>query len=110
MVFEVTRANYTPLIEAGVRIYEYTPGFMHSKNVVVDDTCAVVGTINLDYRSLFLHYECGVFLCGSETVLQVRDDILSSIQMSQEIEEASFRPGPLKRLYRSLLRVLAPLL
>jgi cardiolipin synthase len=110
MVFEVTRANYTPLLEAGVRIYEYTPGFMHSKNVVVDDTCAVVGTINLDYRSLFLHYECGVLLCGSETVLQVRDDILSTIQKSQEIDEASFQPGPLKRLYRSLLRVLAPLL
>jgi cardiolipin synthase len=110
MVFELTRANYTLLLEAGVRIYEYTPGFMHSKNVVVDDCYAVVGTINLDYRSLFLHYECGVLLCGSETVLRVRDDILATTRQSEEIEENSFRPGPLKRLYRALLRVLAPLL
>ncbi len=110
IVFELTRANYMPLLESGVRIYEYTPGFMHSKNVVADDMYAIVGTINLDYRSLFLHYECGVLLYGSETVLKVRDDILETIQVSQEIEEDSFRPGPLKRLYRALLRVLAPLL
>jgi cardiolipin synthase len=110
LVFELTRANYVPLLEAGVRIYEYTPGFMHSKNVVADDQYAIVGTINLDYRSLFLHYECGVFLCGSETVLQVRDDIQSTIQLSQEVTMDEIHPGPLKRLYRALLRVLAPLL
>jgi cardiolipin synthase len=62
-VFEVTRSNYRDLIEAGVKIYEYTPGFVHSKTFVVDDKMAIVGTVNMDYRSYYLHYECGVWFC-----------------------------------------------
>ena len=64
-VFEVTKAHYPPLLEAGVKIYEYTPGFIHAKNFVVDGRYATVGTVNLDYRSLFLHFEDGVWLCDA---------------------------------------------
>ena len=60
-VFAVTRSNYKDLIEGGVKIYEYTPGFVHGKSFVVDDKMAIVGTVNMDYRSYYLHYECGVW-------------------------------------------------
>ena len=60
LVYLVTQSYYYQLIEAGVRIFQYTPGFIHAKTVVVDDKVATVGTINFDYRSLYLHFECGV--------------------------------------------------
>lgn len=61
MVYSLTRSYYEPLIRAGVRIYEYTPGFIHAKSYLVDDEIGVVGTINMDYRSLYLHMEDAVF-------------------------------------------------
>lgn len=110
-VFELTRAHYVPLLEAGVKIYEYTPGFIHAKNFAVDDEYGVVGTVNLDYRSLYLHYECGVWMYRSAAVKDIRDDFLDTQQQCQQValEEAT-RLGWLKRLYRSVLRVLAPLM
>ena len=60
-VYMVNVSNYGNLMEAGVHIYEYKPGFIHAKNVISDDECAICGTINTDYRSFYLHYECGVF-------------------------------------------------
>lgn len=65
-VFEVTRANYRSLLKNGVKIYEYTPGFVHAKTMVTDDKLAVIGTINLDFRSYYLHYECGVWMYESQ--------------------------------------------
>lgn len=110
-VFEVTRAHYGPLLEAGVRIYEYTPGFIHAKNCVCDDLYATVGTVNLDYRSMFLHFEDGVWLCDSQTVFDVKDDILNTIDKCQEVtlEESRNHPFP-RLLLRSVLRVFAPML
>ena len=65
-VHPVTRSNYLPLLAAGVRIFEYTPGFMHAKMFVSDDEVSIVGTTNMDYRSFYLHFECGVaFFCSS---------------------------------------------
>lgn len=110
-VFELTRAHYIPLLEAGVQIFEYTPGFIHAKTFAVDDEYGVVGTVNLDYRSLYLHYECGVWMYRSSAVLDIRNDFLATQAVSQPValEEAT-RLGWFKRLYRSLLRVLAPLM
>ena len=68
MVFRLTRSYYRPLIKAGVRIYEYTPGFIHAKSYLSDDRIGVVGTINMDYRSLFLHFECGTLMIGCEAL------------------------------------------
>ncbi len=110
-VHAVSRAHYEVLTEAGVKIYEYTPGFVHAKTFVVDDEYAVVGTINLDYRSLYLHFECAVWMYGTDSVAQVRDDFFKTQQLSQEItlqqcREVSFP----RRLGRSVLKVFAPLM
>ena len=110
-VHAVTRANYRALIDSGVEIYEYTPGFIHAKTFVVDDEYAVVGTINLDYRSLYLHYECGAWLYQTKSVLSVRDDYLETLTVSKQIthEELNAIPWHHKILY-AFLRVFAPLM
>ena len=110
-VHAVSRSHYQPLSEAGVKIYEYTPGFIHAKTFVVDDDYAVVGTINLDYRSLYLHFECAVWMYQTPSVAQVRDDFFKTQQISQEItlEECRSLSFP-RRLGRSVLRVFAPLM
>ena len=73
LVFELTRSHYESLLEAGVQIFEYTPGFVHAKVMVTDDCCGVVGSINLDYRSMFLHFEDGVWLCEAPCIRDIRD-------------------------------------
>ena len=110
-VHAVSRSHYQTLIEAGVKIYEYTPGFIHAKTFVADDDYAVVGTINLDYRSLYLHFECAVWMYQTPSVAQVRDDFFKTQQISQEItlEECRSLSFP-RRLGRSVLRVFAPLM
>lgn len=110
-VHAVSRSYYEMLVEAGVKIYEYTPGFVHAKTFVVDDEYAVVGTINLDYRSLYLHFECAAWMYKASCVTDVRDDFLKTQQMSQEITLEECRNiSILRRLGRSVLRVLAPLM
>lgn len=110
-VFQMTRAHYPPLLEAGVKIYEYTPGFIHAKNFVVDDQFATVGTVNLDFRSLFLHFENGVWMCNTPCIKQIREDFLATQQLSQKISlRSSRRLSLIVQFYRSLLRVFAPLM
>ena len=91
-VFGVTRSFYEVLTKSGVRIYEYTPGFVHAKVFVSDDRVATVGTINLDYRSLYLHFENGTCLIGSKKVLDVKHDITKTLEQSREIttKESNF--------------------
>jgi cardiolipin synthase len=72
VVYRLTRSNYAPLLNAGVRIYEYTPGFIHAKSYVCDDEFAVVGTINMDYRSLYLHFECGTFMYRTDSIMDLK--------------------------------------
>ena len=109
-VFELTRAHYQPLLEAGVTILEYTPGFVHAKNVVADDKYGVVGTINMDYRSMFLHFENAVLLYRDPSILDIKADFLASQLQCTPItlEHCLARSWP-RRLFRSILRVLAPL-
>lgn len=110
-VFELTRAHYEELLDSGVRIFEYTPGFLHAKNFVVDDLYATVGTINLDYRSMFLHFENGVLLYETETVGQIRDDFLEMQKISFEVTKAWCKEASVgKRFFRGILKVFAPLL
>lgn len=110
-VFEVTRSFYRPLIEAGVKIYEYTPGFMHAKLLVVDDEIAIVGTCNFDFRSFFLHFECGAWMCGVDAVKDVRKDIEQTITQSRAItHEDVLSVGIPRRLMRGLLVAFAPML
>ena len=107
----MTRANYPDLIKAGVIIYEYTPGFIHAKTFLVDGKYAVVGTINLDYRSLYLHFECGVWLYDHPVIADIRRDFLETQKKSQQVLlEETARLGWLKRLWRAVLRLAAPLM
>lgn len=109
-VHEVTRSNYKQLIEAGVNIYEFTPGFIHSKVVVVDDQYAVVGTQNFDYRSFYLHFECGVFMYRSSAIQQVSADFKEILKVSQKITLADCKIPWYKRPIRGFLKVFAPLM
>ena len=110
-VFEVTRAHYPPLLDAGVQIFEYTPGFIHAKNFVVDDRFATVGTVNLDYRSLFLHFENGVWLCEAPCIRDIRRDFEETLCRCEPITLRRFKHlNILLQLYRSILRVFAPLM
>ena len=109
MIHQATRCYYRDLVKAGVRIYEYTPGFMHSKTVVIDDKAAIVGSVNWDYRSLYLHFESAVWMCGTDTVIDVKNDLLKSFEASDEVlrEELNFRRG--WSLFRLILRLIAPI-
>lgn len=110
-VYMVTVSNYGALLEKGVRIYEYTPGFIHAKNVVVDDECGVCGTINLDYRSLYLHHENGVFLADDNAVLEIKKDFLKTLEQCEEISYEQWKKRPIRqRFIQSVLRLLSPLL
>lgn len=110
-VFSVTRANYQDLIAAGVKIYEYTPGFVHSKTFVVDDKMAIVGTVNMDYRSYYLHYECGVWFYNSSVVMDVKEDYLASLEISHEVtlEECLAVKLPV-RVMRGILNLFSPVM
>ena len=109
MIHQATRSYYRDLVNAGVHIYEYTPGFMHSKTVVIDDKAAIVGSVNWDYRSLYLHFESAVWMCNTPTVLDVRDDMLKSFEASDEVmkEELNYKRG--WSLFRLILRLIAPI-
>lgn len=106
----VTNYNYGPLLKAGVKIYEYTPGFIHAKTIISED-CGIVGTINMDYRSFYLHYECGVWMCNRETVGAVTEDLLATMEQSREVsyEEWKNRPWYI-RIYQRILSVFATLM
>jgi len=109
-VFFLTRSYYEPLLKAGVRIYEYTPGFIHAKTMVSDDVYAIVGTINLDYRSLYLHLEDAVWMYRCSAVKEVQYDFLNTLSRSQEIHAEDFgRLSWLKRLWLGVLHAFAPL-
>ena len=109
--YRLTRSFYPVLLRAGVHIYEYTPGFLHAKSFVCDDRIATVGTINMDYRSLYLHFECGTLLYGGEAIRALKEDCLSTMAQSREIVPRSgTRPRRfLQSLIDAILRTLSPL-
>ena len=110
LVFRLSRSYYLPLLRAGVRIYEYTPGFLHAKCWVSDDRAAVVGSINMDYRSLFLHFECGVLLQHNSQVAALRDDVRATLPQCREIHISDCRTSIPGTLLDSVLRLLSPLM
>ena len=110
-VYKMTRSYYAGLVRQGVRIYEYTPGFLHEKQVLCDDECATVGTINFDYRSLYHHFENGVFLYRCEAIKDIEKDFEETIVKCKEVTEyyKSGRSAVLRGT-QCLLRLFAPLL
>ncbi len=101
---------YRELIKAGVKIYEYTRGFNHAKTFVSDDKTATVGTTNLDFRSLYLHFECGVLMFDSAAVMQVKEDFLSTLEVCQQITESDCKTSFFVQLLQDVLRLFAPLM
>ncbi len=110
VVYLQTRSHYKPLLQAGVRIFEFSPGFLHAKCFVSDDKIAVVGTINLDYRSLYLHFECATLLMGTSTVADVKADVLETLQACREVGEHDDDRGFFGRLFDDVVRIFAPLM
>jgi len=110
IVYSISRSYYNNLLKAGVRIYEYSPGFIHAKNFVSDDRIGVVGTINVDYRSLFLHFECATLLIENSAIQDIRNDCIQTISRSREITEQLYKKHFIYSLFGAILRVLSPLL
>ena len=102
--FRLAKSHYRELLSAGVKIYEYTPGFVHSKVFLSDDIQAVVGTINLDYRSLYLHYECAAYLWKVPALADIKTDFLDTFEKSQQAT------APKRSLVTAVLKLLAPLM
>ncbi len=107
-VYAVTRSYYSRLVEDGVRIFEYSPGFCHGKQCLVDDCIASIGTSNLDYRSLYLHFENNVVLYGCSCLQDMKRDLEETFAQCREVTD-SYRSAPL-RLWECILRLFAPML
>ena len=110
LVYNITRSFYNQLIMGGVKIYEYTPGFIHAKVFVSDDRVATVGTLNLDYRSLYLHFENGAYLSDSSGVLTIKEDALKTLEVSHEVTLEESRYNLLHTFIFSIVRIFAPLM
>lgn len=107
----LARSYYAELLRAGVQIYEYTPGFIHAKMFTSDDEKAVVGTINLDFRSLYLHFECASYFFRNAVVMDVEEDFQKTLAKSERITLESCRKYPfIRRFAGKALRILAPLM
>ena len=106
----VTQSHYSTLIKASVKIYEYTPGFIHAKNVICDDTVATVGTVNFDYRSLYHNYECGVWMYKTSCISDMKKDFLKTLKISTQITKENLeKTNILKVMLSSMLKFFSPL-
>ena len=110
LVFMMSRSFYPRLIDAGVKIYEYTPGFIHAKTYITDDSYAMIGTVNLDYRSLVHHFENGVWMYNCNVIKDIKSDFDKTLEKSMQIEKNMLKITPIKRLFRAIVRIFAPLL
>lgn len=110
LIYKVTRSYYAGLVRNGVRIYEYTPGFLHAKQCIADNEVATVGTINLDFRSLYHHFENGALLYGCSAVQEIKDDFDRTIPQCREVTEKYRTRSTALRFGQYILRLFAPLL
>ena len=110
IVYSLTRSYYETLIRAGVRIYEYTPGFIHAKSYLVDDKIGIVGTINMDYRSLYLHMECAVMLIECSALEKLKLDCILTLEQSHRVTLQDCKRRRRSRLWYAILRTISPLL
>lgn len=110
LVHFTTRSYYRELIEAGVKIYEFCDGFIHAKTVISDGDFAVIGTVNWDFRSLYLHYECGTCLYGTETVAAMEADVRETLLHSRQVTATDCKTNALVRLLQEICRLFAPLM
>lgn len=109
IVNQATKSYYTRLIKAGVKVYEYKKGFNHSKIVISDDKIATVGSVNFDYRSFFLSFECGVWMYNTDTILDILTDYNNMINDSIKITLENSKSSPIVRAFRAVIAAFAPL-
>jgi cardiolipin synthase len=110
LVHFTTRSYYRELIASGVKVYEYADGFIHAKSFLVDDTVASVGTVNLDFRSLYFHFECGTCLYRTSSIAALKQDYLDTLQHCRQITAEDCRTTPPVRLMQDVFRLFAPLM
>ena len=111
LAYALAKAHYKRLVEAGVKIYEYTPGFVHAKVFTSDDRKAVVGTINLDYRSLYHHFECATYMYETDCIPEIEKDFQDTLAKCSEVTEQTIKEEKLLyKLAGSLLQFVAPLM
>lgn len=110
LIFGMTRSFYPRLMKAGVKIYEYAPGFIHAKSYVADGKYAIVGTVNLDYRSLVHHFENGVWMYKTDCIKDIKKDIDEIIEKSIPITQEALKTGIISRFTRAMIRIFAPML
>lgn len=109
--YALAKTHYISLLASGVKVYEYTPGFVHAKVFVCDDTEAVVGTINLDYRSLYHHFECATYLYGVRCIADIEADFLSTKKACRRVTKETVKKEPWKvKLTGILAKAAAPLM
>jgi cardiolipin synthase len=110
-VHTITRSNYDQLLQAGVRVYEYTPGFIHAKMMVADDEIAFVGTTNMDFRSYYMHFECGILFVGGSIIEQIKQDFQQTLLESIEVSEEDMKKvNVFVRISRAILNLFSALL
>ena len=110
MIYRLSRSYYRDLLEAGVKIFEYIPGFVHAKAFIADDKIAGVGTVNLDYRSLFLNFECNAIFCKADIIADLKNDYLLTQNECVERTPSDMKKGLLYRFGNEVLRLIAPLM
>ena len=110
LVFSMTQSFYYRLMAAGVRIYEYEPGFLHAKSYLANDNQAMIGTINLDYRSLVHHFENGVWMYDCESIKDLKSDMEETLRKSIEVTPEMLKTNLLQRFIRAVVRIFAPML
>ncbi len=110
-VHPVTQYYYSELLEAGVKIYEYTPGFIHSKLFISDDSSATAGTVNMDYRSFFFHFECGVWFTDEDTIKPMKSHFEELLSQSQQIKQSDWeKRGAWIKFKQWILHIFSPLM
>ncbi len=109
LIFRMSRSFYQVLLTGGVKIYEYTPGFVHAKSLVCDDRAATVGTVNLDYRSLFLHFENNSLFYRGSIVARVKEDFLATQSQCRAVEACDTKRYSRRWIVDGVLRIFAPL-
>jgi len=110
LVFGMTQSFYPRLLGAGVKIYEYGPGFIHAKSYLADDTYAMIGTINLDYRSLVHHFENGVWMYRCACLSELKKDMEETLAACIEVTPGMLKTNLLQRFVRAVVRIFAPML
>jgi len=111
LVNACTKSFYGQLLEAGIKIYEYDPGFIHSKIIVSDDNVATIGTTNFDFRSFYLNYECGIWIHNTKEEEKIKQDFINNIQKCTEIKLETWKNRKLTtKIVEAILRLISPLL